>query len=298
MKLSILTATYNRGRFLTRLYESIVNNLIDDMDIEWLIMDDGSNDDTQEIVSGFHSSKHFEIKFYKQKNQGKMQAINNLMEYVTGELCVECDSDDFFNKGAFKTIYDVFCENFDKEDIYAFTFLKYNQDRKNIGGNLKDNEVTTMFDLYFRNNENGEKALVFITKIRKQYKYILEKNEKFVTEASMFYRMDEKYNILCINFPIMICQYLEDGYTNNSLKQLIDNPNGYFSYFEFLITKDLKGVKFKKRIYIIKHYILFSYLARKKINLKNVKNIYDKLLITILFVPGRIMSRLKFGRGI
>lgn len=298
MKLSILTATYNRGRFLTRLYESIVNNLIDDMDIEWLIMDDGSNDDTQEIVSGFHSSKHFEIKFYKQKNQGKMQAINNLMEYVTGELCVECDSDDFFNKGAFKTIYDVFCENFDKENIYAFTFLKYNQDGKNIGGNFQDNEVTTMFDLYFKKNENGEKALVFISKIRKQYKYILEKKEKFVTEASMFYRMDEKYNILCINFPIMICQYLEDGYTNNSLKQLIDNPNGYYKYFEFLMTKDLKGVKFKKKIYIIKHYILFSYLVRKKINLKNVKNIYDKLLITILFVPGRIMSRLKFKRGI
>ncbi len=298
MKLSILTATYNRGRFLTRLYESIVNNLIDDMDIEWLIMDDGSNDDTEEIVSGFNSSKHFEIKFYKQKNQGKMQAINNLMEYVTGELCVECDSDDFFNEGAFRVIYNVYKENVDIEDIYAFTFLKYNQDRKNMGKELQNGCITTMFDLYFRNNENGEKALVFMSKIRKQYKYILDKNEKFVTEASMFYRMDEKYKILCVNFPIMVCQYLEDGYTNNSIKQLINNPNGYFSYFEYLITRNLKGVKLKKRIYIIKHYILFSYLVRKKINLKNVKSIYDKLLITILYLPGKMISSFKFRRGI
>lgn len=298
MKLSILTATYNRGRFLTRLYESIVNNLIDDMDIEWLIMDDGSNDDTEEIVSGFNSSEHFEIKFYKQKNQGKMQAINNLMEYVAGELCVECDSDDFFNEGAFRVIYNVYKENVDIEDIYAFTFLKYNQDRKNMGKELQNGCITTMFDLYFRNNENGEKALVFMSKIRKQYKYILDKNEKFVTEASMFYRMDEKYKILCVNFPIMVCQYLEDGYTNNSIKQLINNPNGYFSYFEYLITRNLKGVKLKKRIYIIKHYILFSYLVRKKINLKNVKSIYDKLLITILYLPGKMISSFKFRRGI
>ena len=63
MKLSILTATYNRGRFLPRLYESIVNNLINEMDIEWLIMDDGSDDNTEEVVSNFQSSEHLKIKF-------------------------------------------------------------------------------------------------------------------------------------------------------------------------------------------------------------------------------------------
>ncbi len=298
MKLSILTATYNRGRFLTRLYESIVDNLIDDMDVEWLIMDDGSNDNTEEIVSNFKSLEHLEVKFYKQENQGKMQAINNLMEYVTGELCVECDSDDYFKEEAFEIINDVYWKNYDRNDLYAFTFLKYNQEGKNMGGELQNNSITTMFDLYYRNNEDGEKALVFFTSIRKKYKYELKENEKFVTEASMFYRLDEKYGILCVNKPIMICQYLEEGYTNNSVKQLIENPNGYYSYFEFLITRDLKGVRFKKKMYIFKHYILFTYLTRKKLNLKNVKNNCDKLLITILYIPGIVLSRFKFRHAI
>ena len=53
MKISILTATYNRANLLSKLYKSIVNNLIDGVDAEWLIMDDGSIDETKEVVQKF-----------------------------------------------------------------------------------------------------------------------------------------------------------------------------------------------------------------------------------------------------
>ena len=102
MKLSILTATYNRADLLKRLYESIVNNLIEKIDIEWLIMDDGSTDNTKDIVSKMMSVKNLDVKYYKQENQGKMQAINNLMEHVTGDLVMDCDSDDYFIDNAFE----------------------------------------------------------------------------------------------------------------------------------------------------------------------------------------------------
>ena len=51
MKLSILTATYNRANLLIRLYTSILNNLDAGIDVEWLIMDDGSTDDTETFVN-------------------------------------------------------------------------------------------------------------------------------------------------------------------------------------------------------------------------------------------------------
>lgn len=104
MKLSILTATYNRGSFLERLYNSIVQNLNGGLEVEWLIMDDGSVDETIKIVQQFIGEEKVEIKYKKQENQGKMAAINNLMQYVTGDLIVDCDSDDYFAPNAFKII--------------------------------------------------------------------------------------------------------------------------------------------------------------------------------------------------
>lgn len=294
MKISILTATYNRANLLPRLYESIVNNVKDNIEIEWLVMDDGSTDNTKEIIQKFiEENNQLNIKYLFQENQGKMLAINNLMQYVQGDLIIECDSDDYFTNNAFEIIEKAYKENeSNMENYYALCFLKYNQAGENMGKTFQKN-CTTMFDLYFKEGEDGEKALVFNSKIRKQYKYELEDKEKFVTEARMFHKMDEKYGIICINDPIMICEYQSSGYTKNINKQFIENPYGYFNYFKEILQKDMKGVLFKKRLYAIKHYILFSTLTNQKKIIKNIKGILNKLLVIILFIPGKIMTRLK-----
>lgn len=296
MKISVLTATYNRANLLPRLYESIVNNIKDNIDVEWIIIDDGSKDSTKETVENFIKEKKIVIKYFFQENQGKMQAINNVIQYAQGDLLIECDSDDYFTNNAFKSIEKAYNENKNNNDkYYALCFLKYNQNKENMGRNFRD-KFTTMFDLYFKQGENGEKALVFNTEIRKQYKYELENKEKFVTEARMFHKMDEKYNIICINEPIMICEYQNEGYTKNIKKQFVENPYGYFNYFREILQKDMRGVLFKKRLYVIKHYILFSTLTSQKKILKNIKGILNKILIIILFIPGRIITKLKIKR--
>ncbi len=291
MKISILTATYNRANLLPRLYESIVNNVKDNIDIEWLIMDDGSTDNTKEIIQKFiEENNQLNIKYFFQENQGKMQAINNLIQYVQGDLIIECDSDDYFTNNAFEIIEKAYKENeSNMQNYYALCFLKYNQAGENMGKTFQKN-CTTMFDLYFKEGEDGEKALVFNSKIRKQYKYELEDKEKFVTEARMFHKMDERYGIICINEPIMICEYQPSGYTKNINKQFIENPYGYFNYFKEILQKDMRGVLFKKRLYAIKHYILFSTLTNQKKIIKNIKGFLNKLLVTILIIPGKIKS--------
>ena len=132
MKFSILTATYNRAKYLPRLYKSMVDNMDDSYEIEWLIMDDGSTDNTEEVCKNFVNKKNLVVKYYKQENQGKMQAINNLGQYVSGELWIECDSDDYFVKNAFQIIKQHYEKNKEQQDIYAFAFLKYNQNKKNM----------------------------------------------------------------------------------------------------------------------------------------------------------------------
>ena len=116
---------------------------------------------------------------------------------------------------------------------------------------------STMFDLYFKDEIGGEKILVFNSRIRKKYKHELEENEKFITEARMYHKMDRNYKILCINEVLEIGDYIDDGYTNNISNTFKNNPNGYYKYFKEILQKGLRGVKLSKKFYVIKHFLYF-----------------------------------------
>ena len=299
MKISILTATYNRGSYLSKLYNSLVQNSKYNIYLEWLIMDDGSTDETKNIVNTFITesceNKYLEIKYFAQENQGKMSAINNLIKYVSDDstLLIECDSDDYFANNAIKIIDENYKSIKNKNNIYALCFLKNDENLCNIGTLFKENNYeTNMFNLYFKDGIIGDKLLVYLSSIRKQYKYILEKNENFCTEARMFNEIDKKYNIVCFNQSVMICEYLDEGYSKNIKKLFLKNPLGHYEYFKQLLNFDMHGVLLNKRLYAIKHYILFSYLTKQKNLLKNVKGFFNKFLIIILYIPGIIKSYL------
>lgn len=288
MKISVLTPTYNRANLLENLYKSLIRNSIYNVNIEWIIMDDGSTDNTKQLIENYINENKITVKYFYQKNQGKMVAINNLTQKAQGELIIECDSDDYFTDDAFEIIKQEYEKYKNDKKTYALCFLKYDKKNNNIGSDFKK-QRTTMFNLYFKDLENGEKALVFFSNVRKQYKHKLERNERFVTEARMYHQMDLKYDIICVNKPIMICEYQKDGYTVNISKQFIENPYGYYEYFKEILEGNIKGVKLKKRLYVIKHYILFSYLT-KQYKPKSIKNLQNKLLYYILIIPGMIKS--------
>lgn len=295
MKLSILTATYNREKLLKKLYNSIIKNSNNhNIEIEWLIMDDGSTDNTCKVIQDFIEENKIKILYYRQVNQGKMSAINNLIGYSTGDLIIECDSDDYFTDDAFNLIYQEYLNN-KHNNIYALCFLKNNQNNQNMGQDFKNN-ITTMFDLYFKEGETGEKALVFYSKIRKQYRYELENNERFVTEARMYHKMDLEYKIKCVNEPIMVCEYQNSGYSKNINKQFTENPNGYYKYFKEIFEHNTDKMLFNKRLYLIKHFILFKYLTNTKHAYKNVKGCINKILYIILYMPGLIKIFKKYHK--
>lgn len=261
MKLSILTATYNRAKYLPKLYESIMKNQENsNINAEWIIIDDGSTDNTKQVIDNLikKESRDLKIKYIFQKNQGKMAAINRGMKEVTGELIVDCDSDDFFAENAFYTIEKNASKLIQNSQLYALCFLKSNTQGKISGNKFKQNYYeSTMFDLYFKENIQGEKILVFNAQIRKNFKHELEDGEKFITEARMYHKMDSEYKVLCINKPIEIGDYIEDGYTKNIASTFKNSPKGYYKYFKEILNKGLDGVKLKKKIYVIKHFLYF-----------------------------------------
>lgn len=291
MKLSILTATYNRAKYLSRLYNSIKINLDRDIYLEWIIIDDGSSDETKEIIQSFIKENKFEIKYAYQENQGKMVAINKAVNIATGEFIVDCDSDDYFTIDSFKIIKENVNKILNNNNYYGLVFLKKEENGNISGKKFKTQNSTTMFDLYFKYDIQGEKVIVYNSEIRKKYHHEIEKNEKFVTEARMYHKMDEKYKLIPVNEAIEQGGYRDDGYTKNIKKVFKENPYGYYMYFKELMEKDMKGVIFKKRLYIIKHFILFCYLTNNRFNVKFIKDKFNKLLYCILYFPGVIKSK-------
>ena len=96
--------------------------------------------------------------------------------------------------------------------------------------------------------------------------------------------------MICNNEYMMVCEYQEEGYTKNIDKEFVNNPFGYYMYFyEILNDMDMKGVPFGKRLYVIKHFILFGYLTEH--GEKNVNSFINNILIAILWIPGRIESK-------
>ena len=261
MKISVLTATYNRAEDLEKLYTSLVINSNSSVDYEWLIMDDGSTDKTKIVIDNFIKQNIIKIEYHYQQNQGKMVAINNLMQFVTGDIVMTCDSDDYFVTGAFDIIKKHINKLLEDETVYALAFLKKNEKGKISGTKFaEDNHRSDMFSLYFREKMTGEKILVFKTEIRKKYKHILEADEKFVTESRMYHKIDLDYDVICINEAIIIGDYKNDGYIKNLKRVYEIAPLGEYEYFKEILQMDLKGVSFRKKVNIYMNYIMFASL--------------------------------------
>ena len=102
MMLTIFTPTYNRVDLLPRLYQSLIEQT--ERDFEWLIIDDGSTDKTEEYVNSIIKEKKIHIRYYWQKNSGKQSAHNNAVGLARGEWFFCVDSDDFLESTAVKKL--------------------------------------------------------------------------------------------------------------------------------------------------------------------------------------------------
>ena len=295
MRISVLTPTYNRSNTLPNLYNSLIKNYKYQKNIEWLIMDDGSTDNTEELVKKWIKENFINIKYYKQNNQGKMAALNNLLEHITGEITIECDSDDYFTDNCFKEVIEKYDLIKDNKKIYGLAFLRITKAKEPIGKYFnEDGQIKKIFDLYFKDDYEGDTCLIFKSEVRKKYKHELENKERFVTEGRMYHKMDLKYDgLMCFNIPGIVCEYLEDGYTKNIIKIFKNNPYGYYKYYLEMFNFNFEDIPFKKRLHIIKHYILFSCLTNKTRieTIKNTKGKLNKILVSILVIPGYVLTK-------
>lgn len=275
--LSIITSTFNRAYTLNKLYESL--NKQSSKDFEWIIIDDGSTDNTKVLIEEWTLKENiFEIRYFYQINGGKHRAINNGVSKAKYDYCFFVDSDDYIVETAVEKIHTWIEETKENELFAGVSGLKGYANGCLVGEYPKNTKYKRYIDASNLERKkrklSGDKAEVYRTDILKEYKFPEFLGENFLTEEVVWDAIArDGYILRWYNDIIYKCEYIEDGLTRMGERKVINNFEGY--------TYSTKQ-RMKLHGFLAKQFAIGLYLnvaSKKGLNLKESAN---KLEINIL----------------
>ncbi|MEI5907747.1 glycosyltransferase family 2 protein [Bacillus spongiae] len=276
-QLTVFTPTYNRAYCLHKCYESLKQQT--NKNFIWLIIDDGSTDNTKDLVTKWVNEQEIQIVYHWQENVGMHGAHNTAYELITTELNVCIDSDDYMPSDAVEKILS-FWKEYGSSKLSGMIGLDANVNGDIIGTKLpKNREASTLFDLYNEHGVKGDKKLVYRTELTKKYPYPIFMNEKYVGLAYKYYMLDKEYELLLMNEVLCCVEYLPDGSSLNMLQQYKKNPKGFSFYRKELMKLPFASMSYKFRQAI--HYVSSSLLSRNWSFLNETPN----KALTIMALP-------------
>ncbi|MBD5418819.1 MAG: glycosyltransferase family 2 protein [Bacteroides sp.] len=212
MKLTIFTPTYNRAYLLQNLYKSLSTQT--NMDFEWIIVDDGSTDNTKDLVDKWIKKKTVKIKFFQQENGGKHRAINKGVKEAKGDLFFIVDSDDTLTSDAVEWITRESNEIIHNPDFAGISGIRITPDGKKIGGGSDFGTIDcNSIEIRLKYHISGDMSEVYKTSVLKEFPFPEIKGEKFCPEALVWFRIARKYKMRFIHRGIYVGEYLPDGLT-------------------------------------------------------------------------------------
>ena len=278
-RLTIFTPTYNRAYILPKLYESLCVQTC--QDFEWLVVDDGSTDNTRELVKEWEQEHKITIRYFYQENAGKMIAHNKAVKESQAELFMCVDSDD--RLCAENVIADVlsFWNQEKVTDNPAICgIIGYKQIEHKTECFPESMRIAHLSDL-FEKGFSGVTAVIIKRDVLAKYPFPYFEGEKFVTDVYVYDQIDRDYQFLLFPYTVQDCRYHDDGYSNHYMKLLFENPLGYRAYHN-------QCVLFKKKGYLksVVCYIALSLRIRDERLFSNAAN----LPLTILLLPLGVMK--------
>ncbi len=282
-KVSIVTATYNREKMLPRVYNSLINQTY--KNIQWIIIDDGSKDNTKELVERWKKENKIEIIYSYQENQGKHIAINNSFKYVNGYYYAVLDSDDEIIPNAIEILVNEWEKIEDKEAFVEVAGRCYKPEDKKLFGGWPNKDILDSDELEGRFVYRiYDKFGLCRSEVIKKYPSP-EIKGKFFPEAVIQGKYARKYKTRYINIPLKA--YYKDA--NNAItksSKAIKNENIYL--FADCLNNDLKYFKYDKKEFI-KSIIGISMCGfNLRLSLKEILNFGEdknKKFLIVLGIP-------------
>ena len=238
MLITVFTPAYNRAHLLGRLYESLCSQTYSEF--EWIVVDDGSKDNTEEVVKGFIQEGKIDIRYFKQENGGKHRAVNRGVKEAKGELFFIADSDDWLLPDSLETVAKVYEPISGNKEYAGVCGLDVYEDGTVIGGGMPAEQIDcNSLDIRAKYHVRGDLKEVFRTEVLREIPFPEIPGERFCPEVVVWNRISEKYVLRYFNKPIYQVEYQPEGITAAITRYRMQSPVASCICYQEMTEKDI-----------------------------------------------------------
>jgi glycosyltransferase involved in cell wall biosynthesis len=263
--ISVFVPTYNRGKLLERVYESLKAQTC--RNFEWVVVDDGSTDDTAKIMQAWIAENAFPIQYHQKVNGGKHTTINLGAQLAKGEHMVIIDSDDWLTPNTLERLLHLWNEipESQRQRFSGVVGLCAYPDGKVIGDRFpKDLFDSDAVELTYGLNIRGDKVSLTRTDVMREFPFPFQELRGLVTESLVWNRIAQRYQQRCVNEVFAIKEYLEGGLTDRALELQIKAAPATALY-NLELTQVKQQIPLKTRLKGYANYVRFSLHAKKSV---------------------------------
>lgn len=292
LALTVFTPTYNRAYLLRRVYESLSVQTF--TDFEWLVIDDGSTDNTEGLIYSFISENRINIRYIKTKNGGKHRAMNLAAKAANGELFYILDSDDYLYSNALEIIQEQYKKIKNDQSYAGLWGIRTHPNEQKIGKGSFSTIDSTYLAFRYKYKISGDMAEVLKTNVLREFPFPDIEGEKFCSEGLIWTRIAQKYKTHFFYKKICICEYLEDGLTSSTIMVRINSPQyASVGYAEHALSDVPIYIKIKSAINFWRFSIYTKWRLSTKLNMIGKTNIVFLPLGLLFHLYDKIICRKK-----
>ncbi len=279
--ITIFTPTYNRAHTLVRILESLRNQTSDDF--IWLIIDDGSTDNTQDLVNGWIDDNIIPIEYVYKENGGLHTGYNKAIEMMSSELCVCVDSDDWLPNDAVERMLSFWKENGGNQYCGLIGY-DFTPDGKVIGSELPDVRSMHVAELMSKYHNDGDRKIVMrVDLLKKVYPQPTFSGEKNFNPIYLILKIDEFFPFLVLRQNLCYVDYQTDGMRANIYNQYFNSPNSFVELRKLYLELKHTTKMWKMRQYI--HLIANCKIAKRS----PFSEGFNNLIILLLYPFGQLL---------
>ena len=302
-KITIFTPTYNRRNLLGRLYESLKAQT--NKNFIWLVVDDGSSDNTEEVINEYKKEKVVDIQYFYKENGGKHSAIDFAHENCKTPYIACVDSDDYLTENAIEELEELIKEVDDKDDCVGIVMRRANIDLKPFSDKWPEKDGWLYFnELANKYDYTKDTFLIFKTEIVRKFHFPKVEGERFVTEKVLYNQFMFDYEMYASSKLIYIGEYQEGGYTAGALKLLFKNPKSclyafksdsyYFTKYKINLNETILAWG---RFYVWRRLNKFKNLYKEEFKIKSFKKFLGWMFSLVLYFRYKKKQRI-FKNGL
>lgn len=280
IKLTVFTPAYNRADLLPRCFESMKRQT--NQNFIWMIIDDGSTDNTRQLVEGWLAQPlNFPIEYYYKENGGLHTTYNEAISHINTELCVCIDSDDFMPDDAVEKILS-FWEANGSDRVAGIVGLDFDLEGNVIGDPLPERATVNLIDLLIGKYDlnNGDRTNVVRTELYKKYAPMkVFPGEKNFNPHYLHLQISMEYDFLVLNENLRFVEYQPGGMSDSMYRQYRNSPKSFAEIRKLYLSFPNASLWFRLRQCI--HYVSSSIIGKNRSFLKES----PAMLLTVLAMP-------------